>query len=166
MAVGFGENNIRKALDEVWGEQGYCFRFPQKRGQLGVISDLLLLTKSNQRDYSIEVKRITVKKKDNGWEKPRPLNFNADFTNSTSKHEEFKHQLERQVILSRRCGLTPIVILKVVYANYRSDTYVFDSEELYKMMKNGAVSIKSDTFKSLHKEDILKKITRGYRCNI
>ena len=140
-----------------------CIRWPQNIHSVGVISDLLLLTADPaKQSYSIEVKRITVKRgKKEEWLKPKPLNFNEHFTFSTSKYERYQHQLHRQVHLSKQCGLVPVLVLKVVKPRLPADTYVFDSEELYLHMLAGEVSVNADEFPAFHRPELEKKIMNG-----
>lgn len=161
--AGFGENSTRDKLNKLWGEDGLCVRLIQRIGALGIMSDLILFTRSpDMPNFSIEIKsyRNTRRLKNGKRGKAKPLSFNM-FNTSTSKHEEFPFQLERQVKLSKRAGLVPVVILFVRYTNRASERYVFPSCVLYERWKRGDPSIKSDEFDSLHDNDLEQTIFRG-----
>lgn len=164
MTTGYGENQLLKRFNEKWGERGHCIRLQQRKGDPVALSDLIAAIDGGPT-YSIEVKRITGKRGVNRFQKHykvRPLNFATDFSISTDVKVEFKHQLERQVRLSRRMGWTPLVFLQIVTPQIRTDEYLLDSLQLYNLMQNQKVpSVISDDFPSMHLGDLYDRLFRA-----
>lgn len=152
-----------KRLNNKWGNAGHCIRLSQRKGDPEALSDLILGIDGDET-YSIEVKRITNKSTCKSKKsKTRPLSFASDFSVTTSKIEH-PHQLIRQTTYTKYMGWIPLVFLQVVTPSVGTDEYLFNSRDLYALMKSGEKSLKSENFPVYHDKklyDYLFKVDKA-----
>lgn len=166
--TGYGELAVLKKLNSVWNDEGHCIRLQQSRGPV-VISDLIFGSTHLGQTYSIEVKKVKESmgnvraRSDMQFVKPRHLDFKTDFSITTLEHEQYKHQLERQVKLSRLMGWVPVVLLHVVHpkGHGRPTRFLFSSERLYDYWVSGHRVLPCEKFEEFHEWALARKLMKG-----
>lgn len=157
-----------KKLNETWGDRGNCIRLQQHIGPT-VLSDLIFSSRELPGTLSIEVKKVTEKLANAGtdWEflLPRHLSFVSDFSVTTASYEPIKHQLERQVLLCRRMGWTPVVLLYVVHpeGHGKPTRFLFSSEKLYAFWKKGHPVLPAELYEDFHEWQMAAKVFKDKR---